>query len=263
MLMPHRACLFVVFAVGMSALPGCETDGTFTSAKAVDAVVDSALALRVPDLALHPELDPLTVTQDGVGLKAFMSDDSVALVLDNLQAYFHDQNIGNWDGLFARYPLHMHNDTAMMNAQRGMMEKWFYAGLRNRTGGVHLRYISPWIQEERQRVALLGMDLNFYLDFFENFEGNPEGMRLSLQDQYGKDALAFNEFDQLVDGDTSNIRQWEVNAETIMYALWANDSTYCTFVPGVFDRGNFGHLIMAPETKLALLRHKRTHVDKP
>ena len=66
----------------------------------------------------------------------------------------------------------------------------------------------------------------YFLDFFENFEGNPEGMRLSLQDQYGKDALAFNEFDQLVDGDTANIRQWEVNAETIMYALWANDSTY-------------------------------------
>jgi len=263
MLPSHHAALLLVLATSLGALSGCDSDGLPTSSKTVEAPVDSALAVRVPDLALHPELDPLKITQDNLGLKAFMSDDSVALVLDNLQAYFHDQNIGNWEGLFARYPLHMHNDTAMMNAQRGMMEKWFYAGLRNRTGGVHLRYISPWIEEERQRVALLGMDLNFYLDFFENFEGNPEGMKLSLQDQYGKDALAFNEFDQLVNGDTVNIRQWEVNAETIMYALWANDSSYCTFVPGVFDRGNFGHLIMAPETKLALLRHKRTHVDKP
>lgn len=220
-------------------------------------------ALRVPDLASHPELDPLNITKDNVGLVSFVDPDSVDLVLEELYAYFHDQNIGNWDGLFGRFPNHMYLDTVMMSEQRAMMDKWFFAGLRNRTGGVHLRYMSPWVEEEKQRVAVMGIDLNFFLDFFDNFEGNPEGMKLSLQDQYGKDALMYHEFDQIEGSDTTHIRQWEVNAPTFMYALWAKDSTYCTFIPSVFDRAAFANQIMDPDTKLFLLRHKREHFDKP
>ena len=32
-------------------------------------------------------------------------------------------------------------------------------------------------------------------------------MRLTLQDQYGKDAIEYLEFDQIENGDTSHIRQ--------------------------------------------------------
>ena len=44
-------------------------------------------------------------------------------------------------------------------------------------------------------------------------------MRLTLQDQYGKEAVEYVEFDQIEDGDTTHIRQFEVNAESSMYVL--------------------------------------------
>ena len=151
----------------------------------------------------------------------------------------------------------------MVRMQREMMDKWFHKGLRNRAGGAHIRYVSPWVDEADQRVALLGLDLNYFLDFFENFEGNPEGMRLSLQDQYGRDAIEWHEFDQVDEGDTALIRQFEVNAEIVMYALSSLDSLHCTFLPPQISKSpKLAAEMMDNETMLTLLRHKRENYDK-
>ena len=40
--------------------------------------------VAVPDLEVHPEFDPLSITVDKVGLVNFMGDDSLAVVLDDL-----------------------------------------------------------------------------------------------------------------------------------------------------------------------------------
>ena len=42
--------------------------------------------VAVPDLEVHPELDPLSITVDKVGLVNFMGEDSLAVVLDDLYA---------------------------------------------------------------------------------------------------------------------------------------------------------------------------------
>ena len=119
------------------------------------------------------------------------------------------------------------------------------------------------MDEGDQQVALLGLDLNYFLDFFENFEGNPEGMRLTLQDQYGKEAIEYFDFNQVEDGDTARIRQFEVNAESSMYVLSSKDSLHCMFLPPQISKSPaLASEMMKQETMLELLRHKREHFDK-
>lgn len=247
------------------ALQSCETppppsEGSSKLAVSQDAP-DNVVA--VPDLEVHPELDPLSITVDNVGLANFMGDDSLSAVMDDLYTYFHLSNIGEWDGMFEHFPGHRTADTAMLTVQKEMMDKWFHNGLRNRAGGCHIRYASPWVDEGDQQVALLGLDLNYFLDFFENFEGNPEGMRLTLQDQYGKDAIEYYDFTQVEEGDTARIRQFEVNAESSMYVLSNKDSLHCMFLPPQISKSpQLAAEMMKQETMLELLRHKREHFDK-
>lgn len=247
------------------ALQSCERESTQEESRSKLMVSQNAPqgVVAVPDLEAHPELDPLRVTVDNVGLQNFMGEDSLAAVLDDLYTYFHLSNIGEWDAMFEHFPGHRTADTAMLTVQKEMMDKWFHNGLRNRAGGCHIRYASPWINEGDQQVALLGLDLNYFLDFFENFEGNPEGMRLTLQDQYGKDAIEYLSFDQVEDGDTSLVRQFEINAESAMYVLSSNDSLHCMFLPPQISKSpQLAAEMMKQETMLELLRHKRTHFDK-
>lgn len=249
----------------MLALASCEDPATSNLTSLPIAVSDDApeQAVAVPDLEVHPELDPLKVTVDNVGLTSFMGEDSLKVVLDDLYTYFHLSNVGEWDAMFEHFPGHRTADTAMLTVQKEMMDKWFHKGLRNRAGGAHIRYVSPWVEEVDQRVALLGLDLNYYLDFFENFEGNPEGMRLTLQDQYGKEAVEFYEFDQIENGDTAHIRQFEINAETSMYVLTSLDSLHCMYLPPQISKSpQLAAEMMKQETMLELLRHKREHFDK-
>ena len=106
-----------------------------------------------------------------------------------------------------------------------------------------------------------GLDLNYFLDFFENFEGNPEGMRL-VADQYGRDAIEWHEFDQIDEGDTALIRQFEVNAEIVMYALSSLDGLHYIPPPQISKSPKLAAEMMDNETMLTLLRHKREHYDK-
>ena len=89
-------------------------------------------------------------------------------------------------------------------------------------------------------------------------------MRLSLHDQYGKDNVTYAEFDQVEDGDTALIRQFEVNAPSSMYVLSSKDSLHCMFLPPQISKSpQLAAEMMKQETMLELLRHKREHFDKP
>lgn len=262
-----RVTLVVGLVTGglLSLFSSCEQPASSHDVNAKLAVADGEpkQVVAVPDLDLNPELDPLKVTVDNVGLLAFMAADSMEVVLEDLYDYFHLSNVGEWDAMFNHFPSHRTADTAMLTLQKEMMDKWFHQGLRNRAGGCHIRYVSPWVEEEDQRVALLGLDLNYFLDFFENFEGNPEGMRLTLQDQYGKGAIEYYEFDQIENGDTALIRQFEINANSSMYVLSSLDSLHCMFLPPQISKSpQLAAEMMDNETMLELLRHKREHFDK-
>lgn len=262
---PDSLFVMCVFVASMSMM-SCEapTSPSYDDqplALSSDAPDD---AVPVPDLEIHPELDPLAITVDNHGLVSFMSADTLEVVLEDLYDYFHLSNIGEWKLMFEHFPGHRTADTSMLRMQEEMMDKWFHNGLRNRAGGCHIRYASPWVDEGDQKVALIGLDLNYFLDFFENFEGNPEGMRLSLHDQYGKESVTYTEFDQVEDGDTAFIRQFEVNAPSSMYVLSSNDSLHCMFLPPQISKSpQLAAEMMQNETMLELLRHKREHFDNP
>ena len=55
-------------------------------------------------------------------------------------------------------------------------------------------------------VAIVGSDIDYYMDFLPNFEGNPEGMRFVMGDKYGRDNItynSYNEFDENGDSSTN------------------------------------------------------------
>ena len=156
-----------VLAGGMALFFGsCEWSNSNSSVDMKGALPDSlssglsvtqnapSQAVAVPDLELHPELDPLKITMDNVGLVSFMASDSLDVVLDDLYSYFHLSNVGEWDAMFAHFPSHRTADTAMLTMQKEMMDKWFHQGLRNRAGGCHIRYVSPWVEEEDQKLGV-------------------------------------------------------------------------------------------------------------
>ena len=169
------------FIVGVRRRPRNQTqDARNTSSAEVFGGPTGTTDLRVPDLEFHPELDPLKVTTAGNNLVTFMSKDSSTSSWATCTITSTFPTWANGTPCLSTSP-HRTEDTAMVRMQREMMDKWFHKGLRNRAGGAHIRYVSPWVEEDDQRVALLGLDLNYFLDFFENFEGNPEGMRLSFK----------------------------------------------------------------------------------
>ena len=109
------------------ALQSCETPPPSSQTQAKLIVADGApqQAVPVPDLEVSPELDPLKVTVDNVGLVSFMGQDSLDVVLEDLYTYFHFSNIGEWDAMFEHFPGHRTADTAMLTVQKEMMDKWF------------------------------------------------------------------------------------------------------------------------------------------
>ena len=94
---PCRPCSADVKALG----PPSAQDGN--ALKVVQSDNAGSTALAVPDLEVHPELDPLKITMDHVGLVNFMGSDTLEVVLDDLYTYFLS-NIGEWDQMFEHFP---------------------------------------------------------------------------------------------------------------------------------------------------------------
>ena len=87
-------------------------------------------------------------------------------------------------------------------------------------------------------------------------------MRLTLQDQYGKDAVVYQEFDQVEDGDTTHVRQFEINAQTSMYVLSSLDSLHNMFLPPQISKSpQLAAEMRDNATMLELMGHTREHFD--
>ena len=87
--------LWATICAGL-ALQSCETPPPSSEGSSKLKVSQDAPdnVVAVPDLEVHPELDPLSITVDKVGLVNFMGDDSLSVVLDDLYTYFHLSNVG-------------------------------------------------------------------------------------------------------------------------------------------------------------------------
>ena len=207
--------------------------------------------------------DPLKVSINEAVLKTDMGRDTLDLIKEDLYTYFHTMNTGDsldWETHLTHFPLHMFNDTAMLNKQFAETVHWRDKGFLNRMGKADIKYASNWIIEEDQMVAILGYNADFYLDFLPHFEGNPAGMRFLLEDKYGRDNIIFNSSEEVnALGDTISIRNWHADAYSTIFVLKPLESMHFTFLPQGFNKANFGADLMKSETMLDLMRLAREY----
>ena len=210
--------------------------------------------------------DPLEVTINEEYLVCGTDRDTLDLIAKDMRTYFHTMNTGDsvdWDTHLSHFPLHKYSDTAMLNLQFTGVSHWKEKGLLNRMGKSDIKFVSGFIHEEDQMVAIIGSDTDFYMDFLPHFEGNPEGMRFVMGDKYGRDNItynSYNEFDE--NGDSLQIRNWHAHAYSNIFAISTYDSLHFSFLPVGFNKAAFGTDMMESTTMLSLLRLSREYENK-
>jgi hypothetical protein len=205
--------------------------------------------------------DPLEVSLNFTEATQSISDDTLKVIADHLYEYFHGMNTGDsLDFLMyiSHFPTHMFNDTAMFEQQYKSTAHWKEQGFLNRVENCKIDYVTPWVIEETQRVALIGFEIDYYMDFLPHFPGNPRGMENIVNDRYGRKANNYTEEYQFLEsGDSALVRNWHTHTSTGMFVLCPLDSLHFSFVPQDFNTAPFANEIMDPETSLQLLRLKR------
>jgi len=207
--------------------------------------------------------DPLEITVNEKALVSDMGRDTLDLIVKDVYTYFHTMNTGDsadWVTHLNHFPLHKYSDTATLNTQFAGISHWKEKGFSNRMGKSDIKYVSNWIHEEDQMVSIIGSDIDFYMDFLPNFEGNPDGMRFTIGDKYGNDNInynSYNEFDE--NGDSLQIRNWHAHAYTSLFVITTYDSLHFSFLPVGFNKATFGTNLMESNTMLTLLRQSRDY----
>jgi hypothetical protein len=205
--------------------------------------------------------DPLNVSFDNENLNSSISDDTLGIIKNHLYEYFHGMNTGDsLDFLvhISHFPTHMFHDTAMFEQQYKSTVHWMEQGFLNRVENCKINYVSPWIIEESQRVALIGFDIDYHMDFLPHFPGNPKGMENVVNDRYGRNASKYTEeYLHYESGDSVLIRNWHTHTSTGMFVLSPLDSLHFSFLPQDFNTAPFAHKLMDNETSLELLRLRR------
>jgi len=207
--------------------------------------------------------DPLEVTINEEHLVCGIDRDTLDLIAKDMHTYFHTMNTGDsadWDTHLSHFPLHKYSDTAILNTQFAGISHWKEKGFLNRMGKSDIKFVSDWIKEEDQMVAIVGSDIDFYMDFLPNFEGNPEGMRFVMGDNYGSDNItynSYNEFDE--NGDSLQIRNWHAHAYSNLFVITTYDTLHFSFLPVGFNKAAFGENLMESATMLSLLRQSREY----
>jgi len=211
--------------------------------------------------------DPLEVTINEEHLVCGIDRDTLGLIAKDMHSYFHTMNTGDsvdWDTHLSHFPLHKFSDTAKLNTQFAGISHWKEKGFLNRMGKSDIKFVSGWIKEEGQMVAIVGSDIDYYMDFLPNFEGNPEGMRFVMGDKYGSDNItynSYNEFDE--NGDSLQIRNWHAHAYSNLFAITTYDTLHFSFLPVGFNKAAFGENLMESATMLSLLRQSREYDNNP
>ncbi len=225
---------------------------------------------NVTEVSSHPGVpgfdwgnDPLEVTINEEQLVSGIERDTLDLIAKDMHTYFHTMNTGDsadWVTHLTHFPLHKFSDTALLNTQFKGISHWKEKGFINRMGKSDIKFVSGWIQEDDQMVAIIGSDVDFYMDFLPNFEGNPEGMRFVMGDKYGSENItynSYNEFDE--NGDSLQIRNWHAHAYTNLFAISTYDTLHFSFLPVGFNKAAFGTDLMESSTMLTLLRQSREY----
>ena len=143
------------------------------------------------------------VTIAGEELNAFVSEDTLEVIAQDLTSYFQATNEGRWDDLMHHFPMHKkQGDTTFVKSSKEALEHWTERGVKNRTAAAELIYASPAFLDGDQEVVLLNMRLSHFVEFHPNYDGpRPNGMKGMVESNYGKGNAVYKEA-PLAEGDS-------------------------------------------------------------
>lgn len=212
------------------------------------------------------ENDPLkiTYTED---FSSPLSSDTVDIISNHLYSYFHNMNIADsasMDKYIAYFPDYMRDDTASMNFYREATIRWKKNGLLQTVEFCELDYISDWKRHFDLQIAHVSCDVEFFQHFQPHYEGSPEGMRFTLTQRFGSDAVKYTEeYRQNSSGDSVLVRNWKAHAESGVFVLYDEtdkEQPFRLLLQDVVEVGGPHRDNIPMATLLSLLRDERERV---
>lgn len=202
-------------------------------------------------------IENVTLSQDA--LHAYVSSDTLAVIAQDLTAYFTATNEGRWDDLLHHFPMHKKpGDTTFVKSSKEALDHWTERGVKNRTAAAEIVYASPAFSDGDQQVVLLNMQLHHFVEFHPQYDGpRPDGMKGMVESNYGKGNAVYNEA-PLAPGDTIPLRYWEVTGLNRIWAVSHIDSAHWCFLPPNFNETGAAGM-MGANAMVEALRHRRAN----
>lgn len=199
------------------------------------------------------------VTIAGEELNAFVSEDTLEVIAQDLTSYFKATNEGRWDDLMHHFPMHKkQGDTTFVKSSKEALEHWTERGVKNRTAAAELIYASPAFTDGDQEVVLLNMRLSHFVEFHPHYDGpRPNGMKGMVESNYGKGNAVYKEA-PIAEGDSLPLRYWEISGLNRIWAVSHVDSSHWCFLPPNFNESGAAGM-MGANAMVEALRHRRSN----
>lgn len=200
-----------------------------------------------------------SVTLATENLNAFVSQDTLEIIAQNLTEYFQATNEGRWDDLMHYFPMHKKpGDTTFVKSSKEALQHWTERGVKNRTAAAELIYASPAFLDGDQEVVLLNMQLSHFVEFHPHYDGpRPDGMKGMVESNYGKGNAVYKEA-PIAEGDSLPLRYWEISGLNRIWAVSHVDSTHWCFLPPNFNESGAAGM-MGANAMVEALRHRRAN----
>ncbi|MBV42896.1 MAG: hypothetical protein CL834_07670 [Crocinitomicaceae bacterium] len=216
-----------------------------------------------PNESNEPVASSNPMTEEGLSvtiarneLHAFVGQDTLEQIAQNMFDYFKSTNDADWDQLMHHFPLHKNSDTAFVNSSKRALDYWTERGVQNRTEMAEIVYASPAFQDGDQEVVLINMNLRHYVEFLPHYDGpSPSGMKGMVESNYGKGNATYKE-NEILEGDSSAFRYWEITGLNRIWALSHVDSNHWCFLPPNFNESGSAFM-MSSDAMVGGLRHRR------
>ena len=264
--MKVRIILFILFASILTFL-GCESDQSQNikvesdqsqnleadSDKSENTEVDSNVESYTPtdSTGFDWSIDPLEVKLSDEDLIVLMNKQDLDTVKAHLYNYFHLQQTGDSTDYvkhFDYYPS-MFDGDSMVYAYADATIKWWNMGYRNIFETIDINYVSDWVLEEDQKVAIIGFDLKFRTEFSHKYPSDPKRLIETLQRQMPKAELIYLDEEPI-----KSIVAYDTKGIFVSTPLDRYDFTFLNEDEG---RNNHMDTLMLRDTRLLLLRNKR------
>ena len=210
--------------------------------------------------------DPLVVKIDYDNLQSDLDIDELEDIVADLYNYFHLQQTGDsadFHAHFHYFPKYYDNDTVFKPMLYTQTKSWWDKGYRNSVKEINVNFASEWIDENSQKVALVGFDIIYSLEFSEIFQGTPSSFELFIKNKMpDADVRYEEEYVTGANGKRELIRRVVADGNSGVFVFSDIDKFDPRFMSLDIGKNPDTNKLLKWDTKIELLRAKKEADDK-